>query len=247
MNSNSRQRCKSGFTLIELLIVIAIIAILAALLLPALGKARDRAKAINCVSNQKQIGIGFAMYGADFNGFMPNTWNRTTRQDRVLYSTRFKSYADYYGVGFSLFQAGYIPKAKTFECPSIRSLAQYSSFEAIPAGGRFYDMGYSTLSVGNRWLSSSYIYKVYESEQINAATAALTDVVTTYRLEKPTRPIGADYFVNGAATPNPRHNSGINVLYEDGSCMAVKKTYTVANYWWEIMDFFISLRKESLR
>ena len=78
-------RSKS-FTLIELLVVIAIIAILAAMLLPTLNSARDVAKTIKCVSNQKQIMSASIQYSADFNDFlpigfagfgnMPPTWDR---------------------------------------------------------------------------------------------------------------------------------------------------------------------------
>jgi prepilin-type N-terminal cleavage/methylation domain-containing protein len=102
--TGAERRYSPGFTLIELLVVIAIIAILAAILFPVFGRARENARRTSCQSNLKQLGLAFIQYTQDFDERLPvGNWTESS---------------PYFGTGWGANIMPYVKGAQIFACPS---------------------------------------------------------------------------------------------------------------------------------
>ena len=112
----NNMNAKRGFTLIELLVVIAIIAILAALSLPALSRAKDRARRTSCVNNLRQVNLAIHLYADDWSDSLPVLPNPNLYPNGVgaYYKQLVKSYLGLSGLAS--------PSEKVFICPADRSI-----------------------------------------------------------------------------------------------------------------------------
>lgn len=218
----------TNFTLIELLIVIAIIAILAGMLLPALNAAKNKAQAISCVNNLKQLALTFHAYANDFNGFTP--WNcPDTTGDKELWKSR-------------LYKLGYINTYKNTRCPA----KPFTSAERAAAGWKDDNKG-TGYGVSNGWwlsmASSIDTKKIGTSSDARvlgnewrlyiptspSAFAMLSDsqrVINTTSWEFDFQPVTVAYpNNNGASTKQivgvvTRHTKRCNVAAADGHVSA---------------------------